>query len=84
MGITQIDIIEHRNLLKRCRRLPFTTDPGGIYNATLKELYKKYKLQSAALKETVRRYEEISLLINEKQPLVPERKYVEVRKLETV
>ena len=78
--MTQIDLIEHKNLLKRCRRLPFMTDPGGIYNATLKELYKKYKAQNEALKETLRQYEEIALLVSEKQPLVPERKYITIKK----
>ncbi len=82
--MTQIDLIEHKNLLKRCRRLPFMTDPGGIYNATLKELYKKYKAQTEALKETMKQYEEIALLVSEKQPLVPERKYTTIKKTEPV
>ena len=82
--MTQIDLIEHKNLLKRCRRLPFMTDPGGIYNATLKELYKKCKAQTEALKETMKQYEEIALLVSEKQPLVPERKYITIKKTEPV
>jgi hypothetical protein len=82
--MTQIDLIEHKNLLKRCRRLPFVTDPGGIFNATLKGLYKKYKAQTEELKETMKQYEGIALLVSEKQPLVPERKYITIKKTEPV
>ena len=82
--MAEIDLIAHKNLLRRCRNLPFGIDPSLIYEATLKELYKKYKVQNEALKETVRLYNEVALLVDAKRPIAPERKYITIRKTEPV
>ena len=80
--IKEITETEHTELLKIVYRLPFADWQAGIYQKSLKELFENYNKQIKALRDTVTAYNEVALLIRQRQPLINDLKYVRVRRIE--
>ncbi|MES2111522.1 MAG: hypothetical protein V4577_22380 [Bacteroidota bacterium] len=73
---------EHNSLLERINGLPFGDGQAGIYKKSLEELFTRYNRQLNDLANTIATYEEISLLIRQRQPLMNIRQYARVRRIE--
>jgi hypothetical protein len=84
MPAIELDAIEHRRLQQQIRLLPLNADQRMIYHKSTSELYARDQSQLKAITETVRLYNEIALLIREKEPLITERRYIQVRKPQEV
>ena len=75
---------EHNKLMEKINELPFGDEHSKIYKVSLEELFAKYQEQMKALKETSTAYEDIAVLIRQRQPLTNTTKYARVRRNETL
>lgn len=82
LPLSQLRDSEHNILLERISSLPFGDSQACIYKKSLEELFARYKGQLNDLADTIAAYEEISVLIRQRQPLMNVRKYARVRRIE--
>lgn len=71
----------HWELLNRIRRLPFGDKQTVVYKKSIEELFARHNEQVKALCNTIDAYNEVALMITQKQPLINTRKYARVRRI---
>ena len=81
IALNRLTDTRHRELLRRIRGLPFGDNQAAIYKKSIEELFARHNDQVKELGDIVAAYDEIALMITQRQPLINARKYARVRRI---